>query len=403
MATALLTINMTNSTHLPRLLYIGDVPVESTVAGSALLYRLLQEYPVQHLYIVEAGVLRSNVKSRIANVSYRKLGMGIDRLFQTRFAPLLQLYLLALAGLNKKRLHKIVTEFKPETILTVTHGYSWMTAYLIAKQFQLPLNLILHDDWLSSIHLPTWLKKKTNNYFEKVYQSAHSRLCVSPYMAESYQAQFKSKANILYPSRASDAPYFTEPPNSAKSSGDPFVFAFAGSILSGYEENLRMLASALDELGHKLIVFSAVSDEFLKRTGLNQSKISFYQPVSYQKLIFDLRNEADILFIPMSFDVKHKENMQLSFPSKFTDYTATGLPILIWGPSYSSAVRFANDNSGFAAVVNTNDVNSLKKALINLTTDQEYRLQLASKSIEIGRKYFAYETLVQNFYSAICG
>ena len=40
-------------TALPRLLYHADVPVCSSLAGAALIYRLLLNYPVDRLLIVE--------------------------------------------------------------------------------------------------------------------------------------------------------------------------------------------------------------------------------------------------------------------------------------------------------------------------------------------------------------
>ena len=50
---------MTEASTLPRLLYIGDVPVEASYHGSALLYRLLQTYPPDRLRIIEAGLAAS--------------------------------------------------------------------------------------------------------------------------------------------------------------------------------------------------------------------------------------------------------------------------------------------------------------------------------------------------------
>ena len=50
------------------------------------------------------------------------------------------------------------------------------------------------------------------------------------------------------------------------------------------------------------------------------------------RLISVLRDEVDVLVLPMSFDPLERINMELSFPSKLTDYTATCLPILVWAP-----------------------------------------------------------------------
>ena len=50
------------SLELPRLLYLGDVPVEASYHGSALLYRLLQAYPAERLTIIEAGIVRDEAE-----------------------------------------------------------------------------------------------------------------------------------------------------------------------------------------------------------------------------------------------------------------------------------------------------------------------------------------------------
>ena len=41
---------------LPRLLYVGDVPVEASYHGSALLHRLLVNYPPDRLSVIETAM-----------------------------------------------------------------------------------------------------------------------------------------------------------------------------------------------------------------------------------------------------------------------------------------------------------------------------------------------------------
>ena len=55
---------------LPRLLYLGDVPVESSYHGSALLHRLLADYPPEQLLILETGAASSKPERRMPNVNY---------------------------------------------------------------------------------------------------------------------------------------------------------------------------------------------------------------------------------------------------------------------------------------------------------------------------------------------
>ena len=66
---------------LPRLCYIGDVPVESSYHGSVQLYRLLQKYPAQNLVAVEQSLQRSMPDRRLANVRYEELRTEYDAFF----------------------------------------------------------------------------------------------------------------------------------------------------------------------------------------------------------------------------------------------------------------------------------------------------------------------------------
>ena len=71
--------------RLPRLLYLGDVPVESSYHGSALLYRLLETYPPDRLMVIETGSIPSEARRRLMGVAYQTLRAGGTRWFNTRF------------------------------------------------------------------------------------------------------------------------------------------------------------------------------------------------------------------------------------------------------------------------------------------------------------------------------
>src|ERR1051326_2228546 len=69
---------------LPRLVYIGDVPIESTYHGSAVLYRLLANYPADRLLVIEGDVsLPSQVEFRLRGVRYARLSVAHRRLLWT--------------------------------------------------------------------------------------------------------------------------------------------------------------------------------------------------------------------------------------------------------------------------------------------------------------------------------
>ena len=195
---------------------------------------------------------------------------------------------------------------------------------------------------------------------------------------------------MIYPSRAADCPDFDAPPTQ---NDKPFTIAFAGTINSnGYIEALTALQNALKPVGGRLLIFGP------NQFGLNDPNIQNVGLISSSRLLTRLREEAHALFVPMSFDECDRGNMQMAFPSKLADYTATGLPLLIYGPAYCSAVVWARDNRGVAEVVE--DQAGLSSAINRLANDPSHRLALGKSALTVGREYFTHDRAQQLFIRA---
>lgn len=387
--------------NFPKLLYIGDVPVESTVGGSALIFRLLQSYPPEKLCIVEGNIAISQDEKRLPGVIYKTLNVGLKRLLHSRAVSAYTTYLVLSSKWQWKQLRETVNDFKPEAILTVAHGFSWLTAAEIARKYQLPLHFIVHDDWSSFTPVVMSLKPLALQLFKETYQQAKSRLCVSPYMVEYYRSLYQVDGQVLYPSRASDTPKFDQPPAHIFNKKLK-TFAYAGSIhTQGQFNTFLLLATVLRDFDCQLVVYSPASRELKNNLDRTYHNLDFRDAIPYQKLAYELRENADVLFLPMDFQKNVKSNMQLCFPSKLADYTSIGLPLLILGPSYCSAVRWAKENTGVAEVVTTQNQRDLRAAVKKIITEPDYRVQLASIALQKGKIYFSYPSIRDNFWQFI--
>ena len=91
--------------------------------------------------------------------------------------------------------------------------------------------------------------------------------------------------------------------------------------------------------------------------------------------------------------------MEMAFPSKLADYTATGVPLLIYGPSYCSAVAWARENSGVAEVVESEI--DLSNAVTTLANNPDHRISLGKRALDTGREYFTHARVKQIFYQAL--
>lgn len=389
-------------TSLPRLIYVGDIPVEATYHGSALIYRLLQKYPTSRILVVEQSQFGSSLERRLTDVRYEQIRFPFERLLRSRFAKIVSSGLLLGATSYAGEIDKLLRGFQPQGVLTVAHGFSWLTAGSFARRHRVPLHLIVHDDWPRTTGVVRMLKPWMEKRFAEVYRAATSRLCVSPYMVAEYERRYGVRGSVLYPSRSADTPVFG--PISAHQLTDkrPFTVAFAGSLNTpDYVRQLAILSHSVAEIGGRLLLFGPFDGAALLARGARMENVVLSGLVTSEALVRRLRSEADLLFLPMSFADGDADSFALNFPSKLTDYTAVGLPILVWGPKSSSGVNWARSEPGVAVIVTDRTGKELLAVLRRLSEDADWRFSLSKSAVEVGKRYFSPDQAQANFYAAV--
>jgi glycosyltransferase involved in cell wall biosynthesis len=386
--------------RLPNLLYVGDVPVESSYHGSALLYRLLQEYPADRLRVIE-WMDQSAAERRLAGVEYRHVAVRVRRLLRTRLHRWAASLLTLAAPWQSARLSDECGGFRSDAVLTVAHGYSWMAAAAFARERRLPIHLIVHDDWPRAGRALGPARSWRLRQFAHCYRQAATRFCVSPYMAEEYQRCYGVYGTVLYPSRGADAAVFDAPPDRLRRTGGRLSVVFAGTInTAGYVRAIREMAAAMHHVHGRLLIYGPLDRHAARRAGLDQPNVELCGLVSSELLVRKCRDEADALFVPLSFAPEDRADMRLNFPSKLADYTAVGLPLLIMGPGDCSAVRWARDNPAVAEVVTDEGPAALVAALARLDQPGR-RWELACSALRLGERFFGYRRAAEVFYGAL--
>lgn len=379
---------------------MGDVPVESTVAGAALLYRLFDGYPVDRLTICQSdlGIVRA-AQSRLPGVAYHEFSLGSTRLLHSRLSGYYGAWKLARAGSRVRALAAHLDQ-APQAVVTVAHAFSWLTAARLAQRFGAPLHLIVHDECLATMGLAPALRALGESRFEQVYRSAAQRYCISPAMRDHYARRYRVDSEVLYPSRAAVARFYPKPAARVSQRSGPFTVAFAGSLNLGHIGPVERIGAALSNIGGRLEIYGArLAPELQSR--LASPVIRFHPFLPSGELSERLRERADVLLMPMSFETVDAQNMELCFPAKLADYTAIGLPILVVGPPYCSAVRWARENAGVAQVVTDPATEVLAQALSELADDSDRRLDLAISAMRVGRASFGHAPVQAQFFAAL--
>ncbi len=130
----------------------------------------------------------------------------------------------------------------------------------------------------------------------------------------------------------------------AMGSDDPFIIGFSGQLYS--EAAFDRLIDALIEREWKMSGRKVV----LRILGYNLS-LRIHNPCNIEYLgyrtqedVVRILGESHLLYCPYITDERYREVAKTSFPAKLTTYLATGVPVLFYGPSYSSPYKFLERN-----------------------------------------------------------
>jgi len=392
----------TSSVNLPRLCYIGEVPIECSQGGSALLWRLFEGYPPKKLVIVE-GIHRSSIERRLPIVRYVHHVIINKRLRPGRYAKQVTELLYKAVPILAATLVPRVAYDRPEAIITVGHGIYWLVAAKVSKLLKLPIHLLVHDHFPTTLSASERLSTRIIYDFGRIYATAASRFCVSETMALEYERMFGINGQTLYPCRARSV--LNEPPRGVRhhvgSSG--LTGVFAGTVAGpGYVKALAALARQLARVSGQMVIYSSLGRAEAAALGLDLANVEFRALVPAKILRERCQKEADFLYVPMSFGEADSINMRMSFPSKLADYTQMGLPLLIYGPKYCSAVQWARKHPGVAEVVDTENDEELLQAVKRLS-DPRTCDTLAEEALRIGDLYFSHSRAESMLFSALAG
>jgi glycosyltransferase involved in cell wall biosynthesis len=375
------------SPALPRLLYVGDVQVESTYQSSLQLFRLLERYPTERLLIVETRERPSRAECRLPGVTYRWMPLSRKQWIDSGRSAYWGWQLWS-ASARAARLRRLLAEFAPEAVVTIATGAGWLVAAELARRLDVPIHVVAHDDWPKQPHdegfTRAWLRRRARD----IYRQARSRLCISPFMVEELAARYDVEGTLVYPTRPDDGPLFEPKWDRAPADGGPLVVGYCGGSGPHVMSGLATLAEALTEGHARLVIYGAFDADKRRRLGAISPNVECRGFATYDEMMAGLR-AADVLFVPMSFASEARDNMRVSFPSKLVDYTALGLPILVHAPPDSSAVQWSKRHGDVAEIVESPARWDVVAALRRLSADPDRRRHFAQKAREVGDRCFA--------------
>jgi len=287
--------------------------------------------------------------------------------------------------------HDLIHSFRPDVLATVAHGWWHIKARRVAKQFQLPLVSLFQDWWPDFPEIPLAFRSRVEREFRQTCAESDVVVCVS----DGMRRELGEPENALV---VHDAPSVARRREDSKFQL-PLRVAYFGN-LSDYgpliENALRALKSSeqvrLEVFGPSPLWTSGAEDEF-------RSRGVYHGFVPSNKLTESLQRYQAAL-VAMSFAPSHRRRMTTSFPSKMIDAMCLGLPVVVWGPEYCSAVAWARGGARALCVTDPNP-SAIRLAMEELAASPAKQERLATSSREAAAEDFNHEQIQTQFIDAL--
>lgn len=280
-----------------------------------------------------------------------------------------------------------ILEREPTAIFTHLSGqyYSGFAAFLSAR-LGIPLYVFYHDNTEK-------MNYKSNPAMYQLQASFNQRI------AQQATAIWSISDQLVYPGteRKTHRVFPVPEPINGKAVWRPAfrdapIIGFAGSLYDQIVPATIRFVKVLERLNGTLIIFSPIA----RNVQLLQeaSKAVVVMPVATSRFVCEYMIEHC-----SSFLVNYPETVadmpwiDSNFPSKFTQFLQTGLPVLCQVPA-DSAIGIWCRNSGYSAYTDRFDEEGTA-GLIRQSTDESRWKELAAESIRFSETEFNPETINQ--------
>jgi glycosyltransferase involved in cell wall biosynthesis len=355
---------------------ISSVRPEPTSASQLVLHRHLYGQPG-----IKTDVYGAEPEKLTSSSIIRRL---FGRLNRTRFNRVAQdVWAVWQGRWLDPHLPRDVNDDDSLAVLTVAHGDACMAALRFARKHRLPLVTFFHDWWPDIPNVHSLFRRRLEEDFRRLYKQSTAALCVCEGMKVALGSHPRAYVlNSIPKKQAGDVMMTSVPANTAK----PFKILYFGNLF----EYGPMLADALrllaEDKGIRLEIrgnnpeWPADFRESMRARGLLKDFAPRDELTSWLQ-------EADAFLVAMAFEPRLRRRMETSFPSKLIEVSQFGKPIVIWGPEYCSAIRWARQG-GRAACVTDRDPAVLRQVLKNLVSSPDEQQRFAAAAYRCAQTDF---------------
>ncbi len=377
------------------IIYISEVVPEPLAAGQILIWRLLSASSKK---ISQLWTGRPQIPQDYSLKNQIRVCFGHSFLKHTRFHRFSNIIdFLIFSPIRAVCIaYHCISKHTQGSVLTVAHGNSWISAWLVSLMLRRPLVVLVHDWPTGLADLPKVLKLFYGYLLKLALSHARTCLAISEPMANHLQSEYSVSSLILRPSSGRDAILLS--PKCEVSGTNSVRFSYSGSSHPMYDRMLMQIATTSTQVS--LSIFSNITAEYATRSGLLLKNVDLRGFLSSTLLPQALASAGDFGLILASFDAENAEHMTTLFPSKIVSYLESGVPIVVWGPAYSAIVRFANDNPGCFVVIDSNDAKLVVEKVREISRRPDLYRQFSQRLRAQIAPEFSYDAVSRVFNQA---
>lgn len=276
------------------------------------------------------------------------------------------------------------------SVLTIIPDNIAIFAAYTSKKMGVPLSVIVHDEWElnATNEKETSFIKHYKNYIFKISKMVWT---VSNQMTEKYQNLVGGNINLLYPIPDGKTK-FIDWKDSFK--GNP-ILAVAGGFEKDHLNCFIEISNQLKKINGKfLVVRNENNDQVAFNNFVNScdNLILVDQFDKNTEVIEYIRNHASAFLISFVGDYKWSE---LSFPSKFIEFSHIGLPMLIIAPKETPLSEFAKKKNWYSYYDDLND-NRISEFFFNMIDKDKWNI-MAEQTRDVALNEFDSDVIQNQF------
>jgi glycosyltransferase involved in cell wall biosynthesis len=263
------------------------------------------------------------------------------------------------------------------------YGPAMLGSYLLHRATRRQLGIFLFDIYKGNDFffpgnpISRWLEPRIFQAADKIIVTNQG---TKDFYMKRYGAEVGLKITVIHNSSFPEAYQSLHTPYSPQ---PPYQILFTGSIYWAQIRSLQNLVAAvngLSDLDIRIKIYAPHPKDYLASYGISGPQVDV--SVAAPDQMAQIQNEADILFLPLSWHTKSPDIINTATPGKLTDYLIASRPILVHAPASTYLVRYTREHD-CAMIVDQEDTVQLQQAIRLLLTDLPRANQMISSAAKL--------------------